>query len=256
MAGAVALALQSVYAADITVNQGEMYETDIIGEDNTTSLNNMGTVNNEKIVIHGGTFKNTGVIETGTLDLFVGGSAQNNNLGGDITADDEIIFRGFYTGATTQTAEVKAQLNTRKLSIIGTDVYRSGLKFFSTESLQGVEEIYAESNGQRTGLWLHADAGEKIRYDGTVTLVSTVNKDDARIEVDAGAGQSASIYVDTVVSDDSGKGASNKLQTTHASETSLVFEVGHIIVESGKLNLQTSGTMNNLSFATIFTNKR
>ena len=73
MAGAVALALQSAYAENITVNEGESYTTDIVGQDDTTSLTNLGTVNNNQIVIVDGTFKNTGVIQTGTLDLYVGG---------------------------------------------------------------------------------------------------------------------------------------------------------------------------------------
>lgn len=236
MAGAVALALQSVYAADITVNQGEIYDTDIIGEDKTTTLNNMGTVDNEKIVIHGGTFQNTGVIKTGTLDLFVGDS----NLGGDITADDEIIFRGFYTEKTVQFAEVKAQLNTPKLSIIGSATHRAGLKFFSTESLQNVCEIYAESNGTRTGFWLQTDSENSIRYDGTVTLLSKASTEDARIEVDGDVGNTAdaTYYVANVISE-STAGASNKLQITNAAGKNVTFAADDIYVKSGKLNLQT-----------------
>ena len=242
LAGAVALALQSAYAENITVNEDQTYTTDIVGQDASTSLTNSGTITNNEISINGGTFNNTGTIETGTLNLKtpVNGAV----IGGSITANEEFVFQGVSVNNgwfTTVEAEV---VDTPKLSILDSESSAgTGLRFTHSKQLTEVDAVYVESHGYRTGLYLVADDENSVRYDGTVTLVSKVNKEDARIEVNAGAGQSASIYVDTVVSDDSGKGASNKLQTTHASETSLVFEVGHIIVESGKLNLQTSGAM-------------
>lgn len=92
LAGAVALALQSAYAENITVNEDQTYTTDIVGQDAYTSLTNSGTITNNEISINGGTFDNTGTIETGTLNLKtpVNGAV----IGGSITANEEFVFQG------------------------------------------------------------------------------------------------------------------------------------------------------------------
>ena len=95
MAGAVALALQSAYAENITVNEGETYTTDIVAEDATTGLVNHGTVDNEQIVIKGGSFENYGTIRTDVFDIT---GDPKHKLQGELYADAEAIFRG--TGDT------------------------------------------------------------------------------------------------------------------------------------------------------------
>lgn len=262
MAGAVALALQSAYAEDITVNEDQTYTADIVGQDASTSLINSGTITNNEISINGGTFKNTGTIETGTLNLKtpVNGAV----IGGSITANEEFVFQGVSVNNgwfTTVEAEV---VDTPKLSILdsGTNA-GTGLGFTHSKQLTEVDAVHVESHGYRTGLYLVADDENGVRYDGTVYLTTTtaalqVEKPaDARISVEtptAGTNP-ASFYVKQVVSNVAdGVDTTNKLQTSNAgSGGPTTFEIGSIIVESGKLNIQTqSNTANDEAHSGTF----
>lgn len=168
LAGAVALALQSAYAENITVNEGETYTTDIVAMDATTGLINHGTVENEKIVIKGGSFENYGTIRTGTFDII---GDPDHKLQGELYADTEAIFRG--NGDTGWYRESQFELiDTPKLSIIdtGAENNNAGLGFTTTKALQSVDEIHVESNGHKTGLFLLQGAENGVRYDNTVYL--------------------------------------------------------------------------------------
>lgn len=254
MAGAVALALQSAYAEDITVDEDQTYTADIVGQDASTSLTNSGTITNNKISINGGTFKNSGTIETGTLNLKtpVNGAV----IGGSITANEEFVFQGVSVNNgwfTTVAAEV---VDTPKLSILDSESSAgTGLRFTHSKQLTEVDAVHVESHGYRTGLYLVADDENGVRYDGTVYLTTTtaalqVEKPaDARISVEtptAGTNP-ASFYVKQVVSNVAdGVDTTNKLQTSNAgSGGPTTFEIGSIIVESGKLNIQTQSNIAN-----------
>lgn len=254
MAGAVALALQSAYAENITVNEGETYTTDIVAMDATTGLINHGTVENEKIVIKGGSFENYGTIRTGTFDII---GDPDHKLQGELYADTEAIFRG--NGDTGWYRESQFELiDTPKLSIIdtGAENNNAGLGFTTTKALQSVDEIHVESNGHKTGLFLLQGAENGVRYDNTVYLDTYSGGQDARIEVEGvvNAQSAADYYVERIVSNvASGSSATNKLQTSNHGTAGVTFEIGEIVVQSGKLNLQTqSNTANDAAHSGTF----
>lgn len=254
MAGAVALALQSAYAENITVNEGETYTTDIVAMDATTGLINHGTVENEKIVIKGGSFENYGTIRTGTFDII---GDPDHKLQGELYADTEAIFRG--NGDTGWYRESQFELiDTPKLSIIdtGAENNNAGLGFTTTKALQSVDEIHVESNGHKTGLFLLQGAENGVRYDNTVYLDTYSGGQDSRIEVEGvvNAQSAADYYVERIVSNvASGSSATNKLQTSNHGTAGVTFEIGEIVVQSGKLNLQTqSNTANDAAHSGTF----
>ena len=84
---------QISYAQAITVSQNELYEDDIVAQDATTTLNNQGTIENDQIVLKGGSFDNEGEIVTGTLDILTINSG-SPIFKGSITATEAIIYRG------------------------------------------------------------------------------------------------------------------------------------------------------------------
>lgn len=254
LAGAVALALQSAYAENITVNEGETYTTDIVAMDATTGLINHGTVENEKIVIKGGSFENYGTIRTGTFDII---GDPDHKLQGELYADTEAIFRG--NGDTGWYRESQFELiDTPKLSIIdtGAENNNAGLGFTTTKALQSVDEIHVESNGHKTGLFLLQGAENGVRYDNTVYLDTYSGGQDARIEVEGvvNAQSAADYYVERIVSNvASGSSATNKLQTSNHGTAGVTFEIGEVVVQSGKLNLQTqSNTANDAAHSGTF----
>ena len=254
MAGAVALALQSAYAENITVNEGETYTTDIVAMDATTGLINHGTVENEKIVIKGGSFENYGTIRTGTFDII---GDPDHKLQGELYADTEAIFRG--NGDTGWYRESQFELiDTPKLSIIdtGAENNNADLGFTTTKALQSVDEIHVESNGHKTGLFLLQGAENGVRYDNTVYLDTYSGGQDSRIEVEGvvNAQSAADYYVERIVSNvASGSSATNKLQTSNHGTAGVTFEIGEIVVQSGKLNLQTqSNTANDAAHSGTF----
>ena len=254
MAGAVALALQSAYAENITVNEGETYTTDIVAMDATTGLINHGTVENEKIVIKGGSFENYGTIRTGTFDII---GDPDHKLPGELYADTEAIFRG--NGDTGWYRESQFELiDTPKLSIIdtGAENNNAGLGFTTTKALQSVDEIHVESNGHKTGLFLLQGAENGVRYDNTVYLDTYSGGQASRIEVEGvvNAQSAADYYVERIVSNvASGSSATNKLQTSNHGTAGVTFEIGEIVVQSGKLNLQTqSNTANDAAHSGTF----
>ena len=245
LAFAAAVALQSACAETIYVEEGKSYTQDINAVDATMSLDNNGLIQNGTIILKGGSFKNTGTIETEVIDLQLG-QLPTSTIDGLITAGKEFIFRGLTNGPTVRDVKVNAVIQTPKLSIISTDTARAGLGFDSSASLKGVDEIYIESNGARTGLYLLQGEENGVRYDNTVHLNSAAPKEEARIEVETTAANDADayFYVNDVVSSsliESGQGSKSKLQITNASGRNVVFELGRIDIEKGFLNLQTSG---------------
>lgn len=262
MAGAVALALQSAYAENITVNEGETYTTDIVAEDATTSLTNQGTITNNEIRINGGTFQNTGTIVTDTLEL-IKTPTSGNVFGGKITAEKAIVYQGSSPINGWYTTVESEFFSTPRLTIRDSEIGAgTGLGFTRSDQLANVESVYVESLGYRTGLYFLQGEENGLRYDGTIFLNTTKvlpnsNPQDARISVEAPKEATApsNFYVKQVVSNVAdGLDATNKLQTSNAgSGGAITFEIGSIVVESGKLNLQTqSNTANDAAHSGTF----
>ena len=259
LAGAVALALQSAYAENITVNEGETYTSDIVATEPGSTITNNGTIQNDSIVFNGGKFINTGsIVTSGTINLQK--VDQNSQLGGTFEAN-EIVFHG--AGNTTYQTFSGESMKAQKLTLEDPRIRydgswaRVGLRFSTTEALQNVETIHVLSHGALVGLFLDQGTGTGISYDKTVLLQSDGSSQDARIEVEgvAGATSDAAYYVANVVSE-STAGASNKLQITNAGGKNVTFAMDNIHVKNGRLNLQTyadaTGKNNNISHSGTF----
>ena len=159
----------SAYAADVDVAK------DTTKKDNPTinvetgqHFNNAGTVIAEdSITVDGGTFNNTGTIETGTLDILTNNSKE---IAGAITAD-KFIFRGS-KDQFDYIHGLSAKLKANELLIIGTksDInpqMATGLQVLNEDVLKNVENIVVESHGIKTGLVIgsvvgNTDNGEKV----------------------------------------------------------------------------------------------
>lgn len=230
----------SAYAADVDVAK------DTTKKDNPTinvetgqHFNNAGTVIAEdSITVDGGTFNNTGTIETGTLDILTNNS---NEIAGAITAD-KFIFRGLKDQFDCIHG-LSAKLKANELLIIGTksDInpqMATGLQVLNEDVLKNVENIVVESHGIKTGLVIgsvvgNTDNGEKVNaIVKNVYLKNDTDEQDARVEVYNGS----TFTADKIIAD--GK---TKVQLNYDSSATLKdIEV----VEDGNFSLQTLGDVN------------
>lgn len=229
----------SAYAADFTVNAGEE-RTDVptinVGTDDFT--NNGTVVAKDSITVNGGTFNNTGTIETGTLDILTNNSKE---IAGAITAD-KFIFRGS-KDQFDYIHGLSAKLKANELLIIGTksDInpqMATGLQVLNEDVLKNVENIVVESHGIKTGLVIgsvvgNTDNGEKVNaIVKNVYLKNDTDEQDARVEVYNGS----TFTADKIIAD--GK---TKVQLNYDSSATLKdIEV----VEDGNFSLQTLGNVN------------
>ena len=202
-------------------------------------FNNAGTVIAEdSITVDGGTFNNTGTIETGTLDILTNNS---NEIAGAITAD-KFIFRGS-KDQFDYIHGLSAKLKANELLIIGTksDInpqMATGLQVLNEDVLKNVENIVVESHGIKTGLVIgsvvgNTDNGEKVNaIVKNVYLKNDTDEQDARVEVYNGS----TFTADKIIAD--GK---TKVQLNYDSSATLKdIEV----VEDGNFSLQTLGITN------------
>lgn len=82
----------SAYADNVDVADGDKYDKTVITVDPGGSFKNAGTViADESITVNGGTFNNTGNIQTGTLNIY-GNTKDDYEITGNIKASDKIIF--------------------------------------------------------------------------------------------------------------------------------------------------------------------
>ena len=236
MALGVSLTVLAAGAETIKVSADSTYGQDIEATDNTISIENNGKIINNKIILEGGSFKNTGLIQTKTLELKV--KSSDAELAGTIVADD-FIFYG--AGDTTYQSFTGEAIIANSLSIISSASGRAGLKVTKSSQLAGVGEVYIESNGQRSGLFLDHGAENGASYNGTVVLNTVSGTQEARIEAEGSkdSQSDAYYYVDRVISNTYSSSAKNKLQTSNHGTHDVVFEIGDILVESGYMNIQT-----------------
>lgn len=229
----------SAYAADFIVNAGDE-KTDVptinVGTDKFS--NNGTVVAKDSITVDGGTFNNTGTIETGTLDILTNNS---NEIAGAITAD-KFIFRGS-KDQFDYIHGLSAKLKANELLIIGTksDInpqMATGLQVLNEDVLKNVENIVVESHGIKTGLVIgsvvgNTDNGEKVNaIVKNVYLKNDTDEQDARVEVYNGS----TFTADKIIAD--GK---TKVQLNYNSSATLKdIEV----VEDGNFSLQTLGDVN------------
>ena len=228
----------SAYAADFTVNAGEE-ETDVptinVGTDDFT--NNGTVVAEDSITVNGGTFNNTGTIETGTLNIY-GNTKDDYEITGNIKASDKIIYRG--TADDLYTRRLLAELYTPELQIIGKKK-QTGLQIFDSNTLANVKNIFIESNAPKTGLIIGSQNNDNtpnqtadVKIYAPIYLQTNAGDQDARVEVSAGS----SLIAENIIAFN-GK---TKVQL-NGDETSATLN--NITVQSGgDFSLQTLGKTN------------
>lgn len=226
----------SAYAADFTVNLGDE-KTDVptinVGTDKFT--NNGTVIAKDSITVDGGTFYNTGNIETGTLNIY-GNIYDDYEIKGKIKANNKIIYRG--TADNLYTRGLSAKLDTPELQIIGTKV-PTGLQILNNEVLNDVGNIVIKSGGVKTGLVIgsvngNTNDGNKVEVNvKNVYLYNDTTKEDARVEVYNGS----TFTADKIIAD--GK---TKVQLNYDSSATLPYiEVNG---NGGNFSLQTLGDVN------------
>lgn len=225
----------SAYAADFIVNAGDE-KTDVptINVDTDKFTNNGTVVAKDSITVDGGTFYNTGDIETGTLNIY-GNIYDDYEIKGNIKANNKIIYRG--TADNLYTRGLSAKLDTPELQIIGTKV-PTGLQILNNEVLNDVGNIVIKSGGVKTGLVIgsvngNTDDGNKVEVNvKNVYLYNDTTKEDARVEVYNGS----TFTADKIIAD--GK---TKVQLNYDSSATL----NNIEVkDNGNFSLQTLGITN------------
>lgn len=225
----------SAYAADFIVNAGDE-KTDVptINVGTYKFTNNGTVVAKDSITVDGGTFYNTGDIETGTLNIY-GNIYDDYEIKGNIKANNKIIYRG--TADNLYTRGLSAKLDTPELQIIGTKV-PTGLQILNNEVLNDVGNIVIKSGGVKTGLVIgsvngNTDDGNKVEVNvKNVYLYNDTTKEDARVEVYNGS----TFTADKIIAD--GK---TKVQLNYDSSATL----NNIEVkDNGNFSLQTLGITN------------
>lgn len=182
---AVLLSATSMFATGASVNvvTGQTYldDVDVKAPDTFT---NAGTVKNQTITVAGSSkaaFHNTGIIETGTLTL---DGIQGLEIGGEsITATKGIVVKGIPGVNSLKNKVTVGKIVTPELKLIGT-ANEYGLLFNSTEQVKDIDRIYVECNNGRTGLLV--ETNKTVAFN-EVELGGTGTKNEARIEVEAGA---------------------------------------------------------------------
>ena len=148
-------------------------------------FNNAGTVIAEdSITVDGGTFNNTGTIETGTLEIY-GTTSDRDPIEGRISASNKIIYRDHGPNNAIYGRELSAELITPQLHIIGKDS-QTGLNVTNNSVLTQVGEILVESHGAKTGLIIGSQ--KPVTVAAPIYLQHEEGTDnDARVEVYGGS---------------------------------------------------------------------
>lgn len=231
----------SAYAESVDVAQGDEKKDQpvitVVGKDE--SFKNAGTVKaEERITIDGGTFNNTGTIETGTLNIY-GNANDKAEIAGTIIANKEFIYSGI--GGNNFWRPLTAIVTTPKLHIIGNQ-NQTGLQIFDSATLANVEEIFIESNAPRTGLVIGSQNDDNtpkqianVKIDAPIYLQTNAGTQDARIEVSGGS----SLIAENIIA----LNGKTKVQL-NGNETSATLN--NITVQNdGDFSLQTLGNDTN-----------
>lgn len=230
----------SAYAESIKVAQGATKDdTSVIKVEQKDSFENAGIVNADKsITVNGGTFNNTGTIETGTLNILTNNGTE---IAGTIIAD-KFIYHGV-KDQHSYTRGLSAKLKVNELHIIGTksdnnQQMATGLQVLKDDVLSNVENIIVESHGIKTGLVIgsvngNTADGEKLDVKvKNVYLKNDTTEQDARVEVY----NHSKFTADKIIAD--GK---TKVQLNYDSSATLQdIEVK----DNGNFSLQTLGDVN------------
>lgn len=175
----------SAYAEKVEVGEKDQYQKDNITVGENEYFDNAGTViADESITVNGGTFNNTGTIETGTLEIY-GTTSDRDPIEGRISASNKIIYRDHGPNNAIYGRELSAELITPQLHIIGKDS-QTGLNVTNNSVLTQVGEILVESHGVKTGLIIGSQ--KPVTVAAPIYLQHEEGTDnDARVEVYGGS---------------------------------------------------------------------
>lgn len=175
----------SAYAEKVEVGEKDQYQKDNITVGENEYFDNAGTViADESITVNGGTFNNTGTIETGTLEIY-DTTSDRDPIEGRISASNKIIYRDHGPNNAIYGRELSAELITPQLHIIGKDS-QTGLNVTNNSVLTQVGEILVESHGVKTGLIIGSQ--KPVTVAAPIYLQHEEGTDnDARVEVYGGS---------------------------------------------------------------------
>ena len=146
------------------------------------------TIQNQRIEVTGGKFTNDGLIQTEELIIFTNA---NSLTFGEVTAD-RVVFKGANANSYGDNFILESGFSTDRLEILDAKFtnnqanYWTGLTIEDPTVLSSIEELYIESNGNRTGLRIgKSEDGEKGQFFEikSVTLQDNAGTNDARVEI-------------------------------------------------------------------------
>lgn len=146
------------------------------------------TIKNQRIEVTGGVFTNNGSIQTKELVIY---TTSGYPTFGEISAD-KVVFKGAKSHSYADEFILESGFSTDRLEILDakfTDnqaTYSTGLTIEDPTVLSGIEELYIESNGKRTGLRIgKSEGGQKGQSFEikSVTLKDETGNNDARVEI-------------------------------------------------------------------------
>lgn len=146
------------------------------------------TIKNQRIKVTGGVFTNNGSIQTKELVIY---TTSGYPTFGEISAD-KVVFKGAKSHSYADEFILESGFSTDRLEILDakfTDnqaTYSTGLTIEDPTVLSGIEELYIESNGKRTGLRIgkseDGQKGQSFKIK-SVTLKDNTGNEDARVEI-------------------------------------------------------------------------
>lgn len=146
------------------------------------------TIQNQRIEVTGGKFTNDGLIQTEELIIFTNA---NSLTFGEVTAD-RVVFKGANANSYGDNFILESGFSTDRLEILDAKFtnnqanYWTSLTIEDPTVLSSIEELYIESNGNRTGLRIgKSEDGEKGQFFEikSVTLQDNAGTNDARVEI-------------------------------------------------------------------------
>ena len=175
----------SAFALTVS-NSGSPYVDSIEASD---GLDNQGVIQNDKVVVTGGQFTNTGSIQTGVLEVYTTNKPQPKF--GNITATESITFNGADADSyNNENFKLSGSIKTPLLKILDSSFtsgkkLSTGLTINDPSVFDGIGEIYIESNGSRTGIRVgyEKNVGQTFYVKAPVTLVDKTGNEDARFEI-------------------------------------------------------------------------
>ena len=187
----IAVAVLSVVSSSslaLTVEDSNLpYQNPINTADGLT-VEEGATIQNQRIEVTGGVFTNNGSIQTKELVIY---TTSGYPTFGEISAD-KVVFKGAKSHSYADEFILESGFSTDRLEILDakfTDnqaTYSTGLTIEDPTVLSGIEELYIESNGKRTGLRIgKSEGGQKGQSFEikSVTLKDETGNNDARVEI-------------------------------------------------------------------------